>query len=395
MLRPHPSLALAALALVTGCSPDEIVNPAGPTLSDYAEVVPFAAPPAKVTTQNANNNLDVVRHAGRVYLAFRTAPSHFASAETELYVVSSEDQITWRYETHVSMGTDLRETRLLSLGDKLVLYFAVLGTNPLDFEPQGMMATTLEGGTWSDPEPLYEPGFIPWRAKVIGEKAYLIGYVGGENIYDFNGDPIRIHLLTTDDGRALEPLLPGQPVVAEGGGSETDFVFLDNGDLVAVQRNEAGDASGFGSKICRAKADDLGHWECRSDKKKYDSPLLFRSGEDIWLVGRRNVTETGNYDLERDDLSLADQAGVYAVEYSFQPKRCSLWRVDPETLTASFELDLPSRGDTCFASAIPAGERAFDIYNYTSPLDGDEDPTWIVGQGGPTLIYRVRLELPR
>lgn len=98
--------------------------------------------------------------------------------------------------------------------------------------------------------------------------------------------------------------------------------------------------------------------------------------------------------LDRDDLSLADQAGVYAVEYSFKPKRCSLWRVDPEALTVSFELDLPSRGDTCFASVVPAGDHAFDLYNYTSPLEGDTDPKWIEAQGGPTIIYRVRIELP-
>lgn len=393
-MRRASSFVVTAL-LLAGCNPEEIVNPAGARIEGYRQVVPFAAPPAGVETQNANNNLDVVRHEGRVYLAFRTAPSHFASAETVLFVVSSEDQETWRYETHVTMGTDLREMRFLSLEGKLVLYFAVLGSNPLDFEPQGMMAMTYEGGAWSEPAPLYEPGFIPWRAKVIDGSAYLVGYVGGENIYDFDGEPIRIHLLRTEDGLTFEPLVPDRPVVQEGGGSETDFVFLANGDLVAVVRNEAGDALGFGSKICRAKAADLGAWDCKPDKKKYDSPLLFRSGDDVWLIGRRNLTETGNFDLDRDDLSLADQAGVYAVEYSFQPKRCSLWRVDPETLSVTFELDLPSRGDTCFASIVPAGEGSYDVYNYTSPLDGGDEPRWIEGQGGPTLIYRVRLDVPR
>jgi len=395
MKTPSFALALALPALALACTPAEEVRPYAPSISDAEIVVPFTAPPVGVTTQNANNNLDVARYEGRVYLAFRTAPSHFASAETVLYVVSSEDQHTWRYETHVALGTDVREMRLLPLEDKLVLYFAVLGKDPLKFEPQGMRVMTLEGGAWSEPGPLYEPGFIPWRSKVLGGKAYLIGYIGGENIYDMSGEPIRIHLLQTQDGLDLEPLTPGKPIVDEGGGSETDFVFQDNGDLIAVERNEAGDETGWGSKICRADAGNYAVWECRSDKKKYDSPLVFRHGKDIWLIGRRNLTDTGNYDLDRDDLAPIDQTGVYEVEYSFQKKRCSLWRVDPETLTVSFELDLPSRGDTCFASILPAGDDAFEVYNYSSPLEGDADPRWIEGQGGPTRIYRALLQFPR
>jgi hypothetical protein len=56
-------------------------------------------------------------------------------------------------------------------------------------------------------------------------------------------------------------------------------------------------------------------------------------------------------------------------------------------------LDLPSRGDTCFASALDAGEREMTVYNYTSPLDED-DHEWLVAQGKPTLIYRASLILP-
>ena len=35
-------------------------------------------------------------------------------------------------------------------------------------------------------------------------------------------------------------MVDGQPVVDEGGGSETDFAILDDGGLVAVERDEAG-----------------------------------------------------------------------------------------------------------------------------------------------------------
>ncbi|MFO0555175.1 MAG: hypothetical protein U0271_42750 [Polyangiaceae bacterium] len=134
-------------------------------------------------------------------------------------------------------------------------------------------------------------------------------------------------------------------------------------------------------------------------RQKNRLSLVFRQGKNVWLVGRRNVTETGNYDLGLSDESLEDQAGKYEIDYSFNPKRCSLWRVDPGALTVEFVVDLPSRGDTCFASEVPKDERTVTIYNYSSFLDGAPDCaswpdactdiTWWVGQGAPTMIYRI------
>jgi hypothetical protein len=366
-----------------------------PTLGAPQMLVPFDKPPSGVITQNSNNNLDIVQVDGRYFLAFRTAPSHFASAKTVMYVVSSDDQQTWQFETKIELGTDVREPRFLSYAGKLRLYFAKLGMDPLKFEPQGTFIVEYESpGKWTAPvEWTDQPGFIPWRLKVIDGTAYMIGYVGGENIYEINGKPIYVQWMKSQDGLTWEPVVPGQPAVEEGGGSETDWTFLPDGGVIAVTRNEAGDATGWGSKICRAAANDWGNWHCMGDKKKYDSPLVFRNGDAVYLVGRRNVTETGNFDLERRELSTKDQAQFYLYEYSFQPKRCSLWKVDPDALSVSFLLDLPSFGDTCFPSALPVGTNQYDIYNYTSPLDG-EDVDWIAGQGGLTSIYRIRLTLP-
>jgi len=259
---------------------------------------------------------------------------------------------------------------------------------------------------WSEPAWSYLPSFILWRAKYIDDKPYILGYVGGEHIYDLNGKPIEVHFLTTKDGTNFEPVIPGQPVVEVGGGSETDFEFTDDDHaLIAVTRNEAGDAQyGFGSKICRAEANDLGNWTCKADRKKYDSPLVFKHKGTIYLVARRNVTDDGYYDLGDTAKSLADQEAEYQVEYSFKPKRCSLWTVDPKELSVKYLFDLPSRGDTCFASYLPKNDDEITIYNYSNPtVDEDcrawpndcDDLTWFVGQGRPTDIYRIDLGFPK
>jgi hypothetical protein len=396
------SISAFAGLLSIGCgddppSPTQEPVPIIPRTESYVQVVPFENTPAGVVTQDANNNLDIVDHEGRIYFAFRTAPTHFASEHVELYVVSSTDQQSWELEQKIDLDRDIREPRFLSLGGRLWMYYAVLGTSSIDFEPHGTFRIERNAdGTWSEPEEVFELGFIPWRIKVYGDTAYMLGYVGGEDIYDFMEGSVETYWLKTTDGTSWEAAdgSGGDGIVLVGGSSEADFVFLDDGSIVAVARNELGDASGWGSKICTAPASDLGTWSCKTDKKKYDSPLVFRYGQRVILIGRRNVTETGNYDLDKDELSQSDQTGTYLVEYSFQPKRCAVWEVDPATQTVAHLLDLPSKGDTCFASILDNGPaKPVTVYNYSSDPEREDDPSWIEAQGQPTLIYKVDLLL--
>ena len=56
----------------------------------------------------------------------------------------------------------------------------------------------------------------------------------------------------------------------------------------------------------------------------------------------------------------------------------------------SFLLDLPTAGDTCFASIVPDGPDRYILYDYRSVTD-DPEIGWVIGQSGPTEIYRVDL----
>ena len=386
---------LLIAALLVGCQGEdsETKPPVDPEIRDFEQVIPSDGLPPEVVPLVSNNNLDIAMHDGRIFLAFRTAPTHFASAETVMYVVSTTDEVTWRYEGTFSKDFDLREPRFAVVNGDLFLYMAVLGDNAIAFEPQGTVSYKYESpGVWGPEVAWPDETFIPWRIREIDGTVYLIGYTGGAGIYDPDADPLEISLLTTTDGENWDPVVPGTPVVQTGGGSETDFAFLDNGDLVAVTRNELGDDFGFGSKICRAPAEDLANWDCVADPKKYDSPLVFRHGADVWLVGRRNVTDDGHYDLQKDDLNRTQQYYDYQLNYWNAPKRCALWRVDPDALEVTWVLDLPSRGDTCFASVLDTDDGLL-LYNYSSDPEGP-DLSWIEGQTRPTFIHRMILELP-
>ena len=423
---------LVALAAVSGSGCEQEGNARAPQLGEFPHPAPtftqidavhasnyevLVRPPmgpGGVAVQAANNNLDAATFAGRTFLAWRTAPTHFASSNAEI-VVASEGTDGWRFEGRFSRGTDLREPRLLALRNRLFLYFALLGTDPSAFEPRGAMVTEYHGppvpgsanpnGTWDEPALLDLGDFIPWRARVVDGRGYLVGYDGGESIYNYDGKPIRVRFLRTDDGRTLSPAWPDRPVSLTGGSSETDFAFLDDGGVVTVSRNEAGDDEhGFGSLICRAEADAPGAFRCKDDSRKFDSPLVFRVGGDVWLVARRNVTAGGAFDLGYGFLPLGARAIAYDAQYSFIPKRCALWRVDPVALTVSWVRDLPSRGDTCFPGMVLRRGHGITLFNYTSPLENASDCpswpyhcadiTWAAGQMQSTNIYRIDLDFP-
>jgi hypothetical protein len=362
-------------------------------------IVPSEGLPSALKPQAANNNLDVVRHNdGRVYLAFRSAPTHYASPKAVLHVVSSTDEQTWKFEQTITLESDVREPRFLSFRGRLFLYMAKLGKDPFDFEPQAMLRTERRSdGTWTSPKVVDDTGLIPWRFWTDGDQAYLSAYRGGAGVYDFSQTPIDIILLSSRTGVDWTPAVPGQPVIFRGGGSEAAFQRMDDGHAIAVIRNEAGDDDGWGSKVCRSIGGHLGKWDCQTDQRKYDSPLLFTHDGEVFLIARRNVTETGRYQIMEAGFPLSMgqvvQTWLFQAAYTQARKRCALWHVDTQSLRISFVDDLPSQGDTCFPAILP-GETpdTFVVYNYSSDLNGSDLP-WYAGQQGETFIYRHVLNL--
>jgi hypothetical protein len=366
-------------------------GPHGVRVLETRRIVPSSELPPSVRVAAANNNLDAIRHDGRVYLAWRSAPDHFANPRTTIQVVSSADERSWRFEQRIALGHDLREPRWLALNGSLFLYVTELGRDRWSFEPKGVLVIERDSqGRWSKPEPIGMPGYVAWRTRIEAGKPYMVAYRGGENIYRFNGEPLQVALLTTRDGRHWSPLDPRHPNVYVGGGSEADFTLDDSGRLYAVMRNEAGDDSGFGSEICVAEPGALAAWHCHSDPRKFDSPHMFRHGQEVYLLARRNVTPDGSYALGgawRWWSEIRNQ-----LSYVTTAKRCALWRVVRAEQRVAFVQDLPSRGDTCFPAIVEqSAADQLAVYDYSSPIDGADLP-WSVGQRQPTQIYRHLLQ---
>lgn len=362
-------------------------------LAGVRQVVPSAGLPSGVleATLQSNNSLDAIRHGGRVFLAYRTASGPDASTSAVL-VISSNDELTWRAETRVDLGTDLREPRFLSWDDRLLLYVNQIGTKPYSEESLEPLALELSEGTWSSPKRLGLAGHRIWRTKVISQGnngarlPLMTSYVGGGSEARFAGEPSEVRLLTTQDGYEWHPLLAGQSSVYRGGGSEAAFTSDDDGNLYSVIRNEGGDSASWGSSVCFAPASNWSDWDCVNDPKRYDSPNLFSYGGEIYLLGRRNLSADGHYDqgfgppLVRTLLNDLD--------YAATPKRCALWRYVKAEKRIAFVVDLPSRGDTCEPAVIAGNAPGeFVIYDYSSHLQG-LDLGWFQSQAAPTFVYR-------
>ena len=113
----------------------------------------------------SNNNIAGVVFQDRMYLAWRTAPAHFAGMETKIHIVSSGDGgATWDMEQTIFLGRDLREPFFLPIGHRLVFSFFEGGTNPVDFEPLGLFRMErIRPGEWTAPELFGHEGEVVWE----------------------------------------------------------------------------------------------------------------------------------------------------------------------------------------------------------------------------------------
>src|SRR5438309_285805 len=115
--------AVLALFVLTGSA-----RAAMPVQSPPVIVVPSAGLPRSVNVDRSNANLSVASFKHRVFMVFRTAKWQIADDNARMYVVSSADQVHWRYEAGFAFNRDVREPRLFVYHRRLFLYMALLGS---------------------------------------------------------------------------------------------------------------------------------------------------------------------------------------------------------------------------------------------------------------------------
>ena len=362
-------------------------------VSEPTFIAPSDRLPVEFNINRSNNNVAIAMHEGLLFMAWRSAPTHFASSNTKMYVMSSPDLgQTWNAEKVIDLQTDVREPFLISVKGKLILQFFEAGNRAFHFEPKHMLRMIRKGpGEWTEMETFGAPGEIPWEIKVRNDKVYMTSYLGDH--YSAGRSNIQVHFSVSDDGLNWQPVNPVHPTIYEGGVSEVGFEFTEDGKLFAVCRNEDGDTSGFGSLVGTAEHWGSGEWKFPevSNLNRYDSPRMFRHGKDLYLLARHDVGGPFGNRAWRH-LPFAWKKWVNLVRYSFRPKRTALYKINQQTKEVEFVQDLPSAGDTAFPSIVQMDPDTFLIANYTSPIEKGKY-SWIHGQisRNGTGVYLIKL----
>lgn len=240
-------------------------------------------------------------------------------------------------------------------------------------------------------------GEIAWQYNVENYTAYATSYVG--NHYDFFAlGNVSLMFNKSLDGVNWEPVDPNHPVTYIGGASEVGWMFDLLGHFWGVLRNEDGDESGWGSRIAHAEPGDYGNWNFNSEKSDptiYESPRMFRHGNDLYLIARTDPSgHFMNHEFWQKLLPgwlhhLSDLAW-----YSLRNHGNALWKVNKDKHELEKIADIPGCGDTSFASILRLGKHKYLIANYSSPRDRCKNWPWIRGQTSSmgTAIYFMTLE---
>ncbi len=357
--------------------------------SNWQVLVPSGELPATVVPQRGKNNLDLVRFKDRIYFAFRTAPTHFASRKTELIVLSCPNTYLktglnpkhWRLEQHIHLGKDMREPRFCAFKDQLFFYFFEAGKNPLGFQPEHIWAQVSSGnGDWSERQVVGPPGYVPWRLRTREEVMYMSAYYG-RDVYK-KGKNIDLRLFVSRDGFDWAPISEA-PQTGEHGGEEGEFIFDEAGNLWGTIRQEGG-----GAMLVRAHRDSLDVWHKFPTRDKYDSALLFSHANEIYLIARRNLDGTAD---KATWLPVSMRRWYNLIRYSLTCKVTALWHFDKDNMELVHLMDFPSTGDTAFPAITQLEPGKWLLMNYSSDIHGPQK-NWLRGQLGKTYIYQTILE---
>ena len=179
----------------------------------------------KVVADGRHNAFAALARWREVYwLAFRKGTGHVAR-DGDLVVLRSGDTKTWEKSHAWDVSGDDRDAQLLVTENRLFLYVNSLQGGQFHVS----VTFTEDGRTWSEPQPVYERGFILWKPVERGGRFYAGAHRPGAIAHRL------AHLVTSTDGVHWRPI---STIRAGRGESETALSFDSHGRLTAFLRSQ-------------------------------------------------------------------------------------------------------------------------------------------------------------
>jgi hypothetical protein len=356
---------------------------------------------------HANNNVSMVCFKGEYVLAYRKSDVHFPSAQTRLLIVTSKDLVKWEQTYEYHTGNDLREMLLFEMNGRLFMYFFSLVPDGKIFKPIHMYGTVSDDArSWAEPKEVCKKSEVPWDIKVYREEdgsqmAYKASYIGDH----YGTDEMYVLFERSRDGWVWEPVGEDGSVVYKGGVCEVAFEFTSKGDLVAIGRNEDGDATGFGTQLYFAPKENLCKWTALkvSLPWRFDSPRMMRTdgGDGEILLFSRYTWD--KYQLAPSWLSFGSQKVLNLILCSVTPKSAAVYRIAPPSewiqngsshssnpgcpiqLIRLFEQAFADTGFFSVARELSQKPDEWVVANYSSTCNSHAP--WIYGQLSQSNIF--------
>jgi len=314
------------------------------------------------SSHNAFTDLISWNYDDWFYLAFRTAPSHGPTEESQIIVWKSPDTKNWYLSNEFNLtGKDVRDPKLAVIGSRLFIYIVVreIGSTGSDEITTTYYSYTEDGFDWQDLKEILPKNKRFWRPKTNNSNYWYCPVFEDE----------KIELYNTTDGinwMKTSTLLEGQ------GANEVDIEFLPSGRMIAVIRQQFGvEITGT---IIAVSNYNYSEWTySQIDFARLDGPCLFSYQEKIYAVAR--------WQPEVDPI-------LQQVGSPLAKQRTALYLIQPENIT--YLSDLPSQGDTSYPGAVIKGNFIYISYYTNDPL---WDFPWFLGMLMPTRVRIAKISL--
>jgi hypothetical protein len=320
-----------------------------------------------------NQDTDLARFAGSIYLSYRHAPSSVRGPNSAIVIASSTDGAAFATVAVLPapVDRDIRAPHFFQVGGKLcimaVAELAVSSVRDANIDSLTEVTCSSDGKTWNVLSPVVTSGWRLWRPQQHSGAYYAAGANDGDS---------RVALFSSADGISWSQ---GPDIDAVGADTptESELVFLSSGRLLALVRLDGTDAELDGStgrlrtKLCWSDA-PYTSFSCPSELSgaRLDGPMAFLSADRLFVVARKHLQP-----------SLRKRTALYELTGDFAG----------DTLAFREWAELPSAGDTSYAGAVSLDAERWLISWYSGDIAKDEGAD--VGQTSPTDVWKGILDL--
>jgi hypothetical protein len=323
-----------------------------------------------------NENTDLTRWHGDVYLVHRTAGSQVLGPNSSLRVYRSRDEgESFRLLAIIPAPADrdIRDPSFFTVGKRLHIK-AITRLPGFALRDAGAGSVSVDvsskdARTWTRPRAIGPVGWGFWRVVEHDGVYYSAAYEDGD---------LRVVLYRSTDGRRWKagPQIYGRSVDTP---LETELIF--KGDrMLGLVRMDGTNAVLFGNhghlrtKVCWARR-PYRRFSCPQELKgvRLDGPVAFWWRQRLFVIARKHFRGDG----------VRKRTALYEITGN----------LDGGPLGIKEYGVFPSAGDTSYAGVVRLRGSRFLVTWYSSPPA--EDTSWIIGFAGRTDIWKATIDLSR